>query len=139
MDDGPMRQETMKPMAFFWGKNMEMLFAGWPHNNLGMYVLALFFVLFLALAVEILSVSPALKPGMSPTVAGITHAGAHALRMSLAYLVMLSVMSYNAGIFLVTIAGHALGFFLIKRRLAVRAQAMAHEGHIPSNTLSPKV
>ncbi|KAK3037492.1 hypothetical protein RJ639_031986 [Escallonia herrerae] len=113
-------------MNFYWGKDVVILFHGWPDNNLGMYILSLAFVFLLAVAVEVLSVSPAVKPGSSPFARGLTQAAVYALRMAVAYLVMLSVMSYNLGIFILAVAGHALGFFFVKYRalvLAARADA----------------
>ncbi|URD77078.1 Copper transporter [Musa troglodytarum] len=61
-------------MTFFWGKNSEILFAGWPGTRGGMYALA--------------------------------------LRVGLAYLGMIAIMSFNGGVLIVAVAGHALGFLL---------------------------
>ncbi|KAF8396821.1 hypothetical protein HHK36_018454 [Tetracentron sinense] len=133
----PMPNGMMMHMTFFWGKNVEILFPGWPEKNLGMYILALFFVFLLALAVEILSFSHAVKPGSNPTKTGLTQAAIHALRMGLAYLVMLSVMSFNAGIFLVAVAGHAVGSFIIKFRVA-RSQQIADQS-FHTSSFPPKV
>lgn len=43
----------MMHMTFFWSKNTDILFSGWPgYDNLGMYVLALVVVFSLAVLVE---------------------------------------------------------------------------------------
>ncbi|GMP85672.1 hypothetical protein CsSME_00038739 [Camellia sinensis var. sinensis] len=101
-------------MSFYWGKDVIVLFQGWPNDSLGMYILALLFVFLLAAATEVLSISPAVKPGKSPMNSGLTQAIVHALRMGLAYMVMLSVMSFNLGIFIVAVVGHTVGFFFVK-------------------------
>ncbi|KAK3037489.1 hypothetical protein RJ639_031983 [Escallonia herrerae] len=110
----------------FWGKDVIILFPGWPDHNLGMYILSLAFVFLLAVAVEVLSVSPVVKPGWSPFAGALNQAAVYALRVALAYLVMLSVMSYNLGILILAVAGNVLGFFLVKyRALVVAARADA--------------
>ncbi|KAE8099301.1 hypothetical protein FH972_017292 [Carpinus fangiana] len=110
------------PMSFYWGKAAIVLFSGWPDQKLGMYVLSLFFVFLLALAVEVLSILPGVKPGTNPILGGLTQATVYAFRMGLAYLVMLSVMSFNLGIFIAAVAGHAVGFFIIKARALATAE-----------------
>jgi copper transporter 1 len=75
-----------------------------------MYFLALVFVFVLAIVTEWLSHSRLLNTRSSASGAILAQTLLHALRVDLAYLVMLTVMSFNGGVFLVTIAGHALGF-----------------------------
>ncbi|KAJ8899706.1 hypothetical protein K2173_019405 [Erythroxylum novogranatense] len=118
-DDMPMMH-----MSFYWGRNAIILFSGWPKDSLGMYVLALFVVLSLAIFVEMLSVPPSYKTGTSPVVGALTQASVHAVRMGLAYLVMLAVMSFNVGIFIAAVVGHAVGCFFVK----ARALAIVHRG-----------
>lgn len=111
-------KDMIMHMSFFWGKDVIVLFQEWPGDRLGMYILATIFVLFLAFAVEVLSIFPLFKPGRSwsPLISSLIHAGSYALRMALAYMVMLSVMSFNIGIFIAAIVGHAVGKFLVKYR-----------------------
>lgn len=118
---GAMNMNAMHE-SFFWGKDVTLLFSGWPDNNLGMYVLALVFVFFLAFAIEILSVTPAVKRPTTPAVGALAQTGVYALRIALAYLVMLSIMSFNIGVFIVAVGGHAFGYFAVKFR-ALRQSA----------------
>ncbi|XP_022841963.1 copper transporter 1-like [Olea europaea var. sylvestris] len=107
--------DTATHMTFFWGKDVVVLFDRWPNDRLGMYILALVFVFLLAVAVEILA-APPIKPRMRPLSGSLIQAAVYAVRMALAYLVMLSVMSFNAGIFIAVVAGHAVGCFFVKCR-----------------------
>ncbi|KAM3309257.1 hypothetical protein P3S67_011001 [Capsicum chacoense] len=80
---------------------------GWPgYNNLGMYILALVVVLFIAILVEFLSHSKYIKEDADNVTAGLLQTTLYGLRIGLAYVVMLAVMSFNAGVFLVAIVGH---------------------------------
>ncbi|XP_030524161.2 copper transporter 1-like [Rhodamnia argentea] len=121
----PHRHKMMKHMTFFWGTHSEILFSGWPGTRTGMYALALIFVFALCVLVEWLSHYrlPA-KPGVA---AGILRSLLHALRMGLAYLVMLALMSFNGGVFLAAVAGHAVGFLAFgKPEEAHAGKAMAY-------------
>ncbi|KAK3226263.1 hypothetical protein Dsin_006125 [Dipteronia sinensis] len=120
----------MMHMSFYWGKDAIILFSGWPEKSLVMYILALFFIFLLGLAVEVLSVSPQLVTGSTARsnlmLAVFVQTCVYALRMGFAYLLMLSVMSYNLGIFIVAVAGHAAGFFLVKARALAVANRADH-------------
>lgn len=102
-------------MTFFWGTDVVILFGG--TGRLGMYLLALAALFVVAIAAEVLSVAPKLKPGGPTPIAGAAiDAAVYAVRMGLAYLLMLSVMSFNIGVFLAVVAGHVTGRFVIKFR-----------------------
>ncbi|XP_052173998.1 copper transporter 6-like [Diospyros lotus] len=122
-------------MSFYWGKDAIVLFQGWPKHSLSMYLLALFFVFFLSLASELLAAFQATKRWRSPVAGGLTQAAAHALRTALGYLVMLAVMSFNLGIFIVAVTGHAVGFFIFK----FWAAATPSRAEQATNGFSPKV
>ncbi|XP_027109638.2 copper transporter 6-like [Coffea arabica] len=111
-------RHMMMHMTFFWGKNAEILFSGWPgYDNLGMYVLALVIVFVLTVVVEWLSACKFIKESSNNNVAaGLVQTLMYGIRIGLAYMVMLAVMSFNAGVFLVAVAGHALGFFFFGSR-----------------------
>ncbi|XP_062092097.1 copper transporter 6-like [Humulus lupulus] len=120
--------EAMMHSSLYWGKDAVILFSGWPNQNLGMYMLAFFLIFLIAVAAEVLSVSPTVKAGTSPIKAGAIQASVYAFRIGFVYLVMLSVMSFNIGIFIAAVAGHTLGFFIIKAR-----------SHAQTNQAAPKV
>ncbi|PIN18393.1 Copper transporter [Handroanthus impetiginosus] len=107
------RRHMMMHMTFFWGKNAEILFDGWPgYDNLGMYILALVVVFLLALTVEGLSHCKFLRgTTAAPAVVGMVQTALYTVRIGLGYLVMLALMSFNVGVFLVAVLGHGIGFF----------------------------
>ncbi|KAL4283765.1 hypothetical protein GQ457_16G009910 [Hibiscus cannabinus] len=109
----------MMHMTFFWGNNVEILFSRWPgRHGAGMYALALIFIFVLAFVAEWLSHSRLIKPGSSNNVwAGVVQTVLHGTRVGLSYLVMLGVMSFNGGVFLMAVAGHTLGFLLFGSRV----------------------
>ncbi|KAL3365213.1 hypothetical protein AABB24_010393 [Solanum stoloniferum] len=110
----------MMHMTFFWGKTTEILFSGWPgYDNLGMYILALVVVFFMAVFVEFLSQSNYInKSNVDDHVTfGLLQTILYGLRIGLAYVVMLAVMSFNGGVFLVAIVGHSLGFMVFGSRV----------------------
>ena len=109
---GMSSKQSFTHMTFFWGKNSEILFTGWPGTRGGMYALALIFVFVLAVLVEWLSHSRLIKDKWPRFAAGAFQTALHAIRVGLAYLLMLAVMSFNGGVLIVAVAGHALGFLL---------------------------
>ncbi|KAK3206383.1 hypothetical protein Dsin_020429 [Dipteronia sinensis] len=111
------RHKMMMHMTFFWGTNAEVLFSGWPGTSTKMYVLSLVFVFVLAILVEWLSSTHLIREGTNNVVAGMIQTVMHAIRVGLAYMVMLAVMSFNAGVFLAALAGHTLGFFVFGSRV----------------------
>ncbi|KAG6697515.1 hypothetical protein I3842_09G205000 [Carya illinoinensis] len=136
--DGSMSKHRMMHMSFYWGKDATILFSGWPNQDLGMYVLALLCVFSLAVAIEVLSILPAIKPGHIPIAGRMIQATVYAFRMALAYLVMLSVMSFNLGIFVAAVGGHAVGFFLAKTPALPKAEP-AHETMSSTTLITPNV
>ncbi|KAI5576229.1 hypothetical protein BDE02_09G031100 [Populus trichocarpa] len=112
-----MDHKMMTHMTFFWGKDTLILFSGWPGTSTGMYVLALVFIFVLAVLVEWLSHCRLVKPGSNNVAAGLIQALMHAVRVGLAYMVMLAVMSFNGGVFIVAVAGHVVGFFIFGSRV----------------------
>jgi copper transporter 1 len=117
-------------MTFFWGKDSEILFAGWPGARGGMYALALVAVFALAFLLEFLGsrgldaaalLLPRAGDGRDGrgvrVAAGVARAAVHALRVGVAYLLMLALMSFNGGVLLVAVAGHAAGFLAFRAGL----------------------
>ncbi|CAA2969649.1 copper transporter 6-like [Olea europaea var. sylvestris] len=133
---GVFNHRHMMHMTFFWGENTEILFSGWPgYNNSGMYALALVVVFLLAVIVEWLSHCNYTREGSNRLVAGLLQTLIYAIRVGLAYMVMLAVMSFNAGVFLVAIAGHTVGFFIFGSR--VFKKTLPQQGFVKASDLSP--
>ncbi|KAF0891869.1 hypothetical protein E2562_011268 [Oryza meyeriana var. granulata] len=130
------KMAMMMHMTFFWGDRAVVLFKGWPgERGAGMYILCLLFVLALAALTEALSVlsrrlarrgAAASGSGPAPASSAALLTAVHAGRMGMAYLVMLAVMSFNVGVLLAAVAGHALGFLLARSR--VRPGGAARDG-----------
>ncbi|CAA6661710.1 unnamed protein product [Spirodela intermedia] len=117
MSMGGSMKKSYTHMTFFWGKNSEILFQGWPGTRGGMYALALIFVFVMGILVEWLSHCRLIKERWPRLPAGIFQTALHAVRVGIAYLLMLAVMSFNVGVLIVAIAGHALGFLLFSGAL----------------------
>ncbi|XP_044493004.1 copper transporter 6-like [Mangifera indica] len=128
----PSSMDMAMQMNFYWGKDVVVFFSGWPGNSLGMYILALCVVFVLGFGVEVLSVSPQLRG--EKMISLLLQACVYAVRMGLAYMVMLSVMSYNLGLFIVAIAGHTAGFLLVKARALAAANRAVPMSSAPNDS-----
>ncbi|CAK9179783.1 unnamed protein product [Ilex paraguariensis] len=116
-------QAHQKPNLFHmtWGKNTEVLFSGWPGSSSGMYALSLIFVFGLAVLVEMLSHWNLIKPGSNRVASCLFRTGLHVIRAGFAYMVILAVMSYNGGVFIAAVLGHAAGFVVFGSGLLMKA------------------
>ncbi|KAK6120311.1 hypothetical protein DH2020_046002 [Rehmannia glutinosa] len=92
--------------------------ADWPDNSSGMYALALILVFTLAVLVEFLSNLNLVKPGSNRVGTIFFQAGISAIRAGFGYMVILSVMSYNGGVFIAAVLGHAVGYVAFGSRLS---------------------
>ncbi|KAL2239747.1 UNVERIFIED_CONTAM: Copper transporter 1 [Sesamum indicum] len=116
-------------MTFFWGKNAEILFSGWPGTSTGMYVLALIFVFLLSVMDEWLSQCGRIDvEGRGKVSGGLIRTVVHGVRIGVGYLVMLAVMSFNVGVLIVAVAGHAFGFFLFGTRVFKKSGTDSDKG-----------
>ena len=116
---GGNQEMMMMHMTFYWGKNTEVLFSGWPGTSSGMYALCLIFVFFLAFLTEWLGHFSFLRgttEDSANAASGLVQTVVYTLRTGIAYLVMLAVMSFNAGVFIAALAGYGIGFMLLGSR-----------------------
>ncbi|GMH23056.1 hypothetical protein Nepgr_024899 [Nepenthes gracilis] len=118
--------------AFFWGKDSEILFSGWPGTSSAMYALALILVFVLAVLVECLSHTPIVRPGSNRVAAGLFSTGLHAVRAGLVYVVMLAVMSYNGGVFIAAVVGHAVGYSIFGSGLLKKSVDINNDQTMPT-------
>ncbi|PON31511.1 Ctr copper transporter [Parasponia andersonii] len=120
--------------TFSWGKHNEILFSGWPGTRTVTYVLALISIFVVSVLVEwhthrhdsmIITIQSSsnysrinscnnviIDDNYNIIVIGLVETLVHALRVGLAYMVMLGVMSYDVVVLLVAVAGRGLGFLL---------------------------
>ncbi|XP_059660812.1 copper transporter 1-like [Cornus florida] len=111
------KHHSLMHMTFFWGTDSLILFSGWPGTRPGMYALALVFVFVLSVLVEWLSHCNLLRDGSKDVGAGLVQTLMHTIRVGLANLLMLALMSFNVGVFIVVLAGHMLGFLFFRSRV----------------------
>ncbi|KAK1271684.1 Copper transporter 6 [Acorus gramineus] len=108
---------AMTHMIFYWGSYGYILFDGWPGERVGMYVLALIVVFVASALVEWLASTQLVRTEWNGVGARLARTVLYAVRVGLAYLVMLAVMSFNVGVVIVAVAGHAVGFLVFRSRV----------------------
>lgn len=97
----------MTHMTFYWGMNAWILFEGFPGTNTILYILSLILIFLLAMMMEWLAHS-----NMTPTKSNrIARTMIHVMHVVFSYMLMLAVMSFNIGVFVVAVAGHGLGYY----------------------------
>ncbi|XP_031486016.1 copper transporter 6-like [Nymphaea colorata] len=114
--------KMMMHMTFFWGKDALILFDGWPGGSLGKYLASLVIVFLVALLIEWLCFCGLARPRKPSPVTGLLQTAIYTLRVGLSYLVMLALMSFNVGVLLVAVAGHAVGFLIFGSRVCKRTR-----------------
>ncbi|CAL0304460.1 unnamed protein product [Lupinus luteus] len=97
--------------TFYWGHKMDILFHCWPGDSAAMYAVALIVVFAMAVVVEWLSYTNIVKV-KNDVVKGLLKTGIYGVRSAVSYMVMLAVMSFNGGVFVVAIVGHVIGFLI---------------------------
>ncbi|XP_048606332.1 copper transporter 3-like [Brassica napus] len=106
----------MMHMTFFWGKNTEVLFDGWPGTSLKMYWVCVATVFVFSALSEWLSRCGIMKAGPASLGGGLAQTVIYTVRAGLSYLIMLAVMSFNGGVFLAAMAGFGVGFLIFGSR-----------------------
>ena len=96
--------ETME-MYFYWGADVVFLLKQWTiTDNIGVYLLACLASFLAAIAVEFLSTRF--------IESNVVYAVAHSVQVWLSYMLMLVLMTFNAGLFMAIILGYTIGYSL---------------------------
>lgn len=123
--------KTVVHKSLYWGHEAQVLFTGWPGANSGMYALAVILVFVLAMLVEWLTYLNLMKESADDVWTVVLQTAIHAVRTGLSYMVMLSVMSFNGGIFLAAVGGHAVGFVLFRARAKQKSESDSRKPNGP--------
>jgi copper transporter 1 len=117
------KKKKMKThLTFFWGNTTEIVFAGWPGQGFSSYMVALVSVFVVGFVVEWLSHTRFIKSTADNITAGLVQTTMYAVRIGLAYLLMLAVMSFNVGVLLAAVGGCTVGFFIFGSRVFVNSK-----------------
>ncbi|WOK94097.1 copper transporter 6-like [Canna indica] len=97
-------------MTFAWGNTTDILFPGWPGAAPRMYAAALGAVFCAAALVEWCNHGRPAQLARSSSGAALSSGLVHAARVGLSYVLMLAVMSFDVGVLIAAVLGHAVGF-----------------------------
>ncbi|GLU02289.1 hypothetical protein SLE2022_195430 [Rubroshorea leprosula] len=118
----------MREMTLLWGKTTGDIFPGVPGQTFHCYVFGLTLVFSISLVVEWLSHTRIIKSKSADNVtAGLLQTVMYGIRVALAYLVMLAVMSFNVGVMVAAVAGYSVGFLIFGSRALVKSQIVPYE------------
>ncbi|KAL8525652.1 hypothetical protein ACS0TY_015045 [Phlomoides rotata] len=111
-------------MSFFIGKGSE---------SLVLYLVDLVIVFTVSLLVEWLSHTTFLSNYSEKDNFGVgqVQTGLYGVRMTMAYVVMLAVMSFDAGILFVAVAGYSVGFLVFGSRVFEKDEFGYHQPDLP--------
>ncbi|KAI6671044.1 hypothetical protein NL676_005929 [Syzygium grande] len=73
-------------------------------------------VFWLSVLVEWISHARIVRPSINNVVASLMRTVMYAVHIAVAYMAMLAIMSFNAGVLIAAVAGHAGGFLLFGSR-----------------------
>ena len=113
-----MKSHMVMHMTFYGGQKVVILFDQWRTTTWGYYILSLLALFVIAIIYQYLQAKLTLlgQTCSSPPYAGslftrVFHSAFFALTVSIAYFLMLAMMTFNAGVFVVIMLGFGFGFF----------------------------
>ncbi|EPS69360.1 hypothetical protein M569_05405, partial [Genlisea aurea] len=116
----------MMHMTFYWGKTVTILFDSWRTNSWPSYSLSLFACFLVSafhqymenrrIKIKLLLESDAtlLVSKLGGGRRNLAAAILFGVNSAIGYLLMLAIMSFNAGVFLAVILGLAVGYFVFR-------------------------
>ncbi|KAF8010791.1 hypothetical protein BT93_J1439 [Corymbia citriodora subsp. variegata] len=114
-------------MAFHWGNTAEVIFSGWLGPSSWAYVFCL------SVLVEWISHARIPRPGIDNGAASFLQTVMYSVRIGAAYMVMLAVTSFDVGVLIAAVVGHAGGFLLFGTR-GFKNKSQAMDNQDPSDS-----
>ena len=96
--------------GLWFGTDVEILFSGWPlGHGYFHFFLALLLVFIISAVAQMCAMTPMTAPKMAAR-SIIHHAALNGVRTLIAYLVLLCVITFNAGVIIMVLFGHVAGY-----------------------------
>lgn len=105
---------TMMHMTFYWGMSASILFDFWNPRTWQTYLLTLVILFISAFLHQFLEYYRLNLKSTSVFLNRYKSAALFGLNSSLAYLLMLAVMSFNGGVFIAVMMGFSVGHLLFR-------------------------